>query len=253
MRLEGEVAVVTGAGSGIGRATARLFAEEGARVVVSDVDAASGEGTVREIVENGGTAHFVQSDVTSEPDVARLFEDAESKHGRVSIVFNNAGRMLRGTVDDVSLDAFRSLLELNVLGVFLGCKYGIPALRRNGGGAIVNTASAVSFIGTPNSVAYCASKGAVLQLTRAVALDVAKEGIRVNAVCPGLADTNFYAPDYAKGVNPEEFRAASGARSPMGRMAGPDEIARAVLYLASSESSFCTGTALLVDGGITAQ
>jgi len=253
MRLEGEVAVITGAGSGIGRATARLFAAEGAHVIVSDIDADGGEGTVREIVENEGTADFIKTDVTAEADMARLFDDAEARHGRVSIVFNNAGRMLRGTTDDLSLEAFRSLLELNVLGVFLGCKYGIPALRRNGGGAVVNTASAVSFIGTPNSVAYCASKGAVLQLTRAVAMDVAKENIRVNAVCPGLVDTNFYAPDYAKGINPEDFRASSGARSPMGRMASADEIAAAVLYLASSESSFCTGTALLVDGGITAQ
>jgi NAD(P)-dependent dehydrogenase (short-subunit alcohol dehydrogenase family) len=254
-RLEGRVALITGAASprGQGAAEARLFAAEGAHVIVSDIDADGGEGTVREIVENEGTADFIKTDVTAEADMARLFDDAEARHGRVSIVFNNAGRMLRGTTDDLSLEAFRSLLELNVLGVFLGCKYGIPALRRNGGGAVVNTASAVSFIGTPNSVAYCASKGAVLQLTRAVAMDVAKENIRVNAVCPGLVDTNFYAPDYAKGINPEDFRASSGARSPMGRMASADEIAAAVLYLASSESSFCTGTALLVDGGITAQ
>jgi len=253
MTLDDQVVVITGSGSGIGRATALLFASEGATVVVSDVDAEGGQATAAMIHEGAGKASFVAADVTREADVQRLFETAEKEYGRVSIVFNNAGRMLRGTVEEVSAEAFRSLLELNVVGVFLGCKYGVPALRRNGGGAIVNTASAVSFIGTPNAVAYCASKGAVLQMTRALALDVAKENIRVNAVCPGLVDTNFYAPDYGSGVEREQFRAMSGARAPMGRMAEPEEIARAVLYLASPQASFCTGTALLVDGGITAQ
>ncbi len=253
MQLRDQVAVITGAGSGIGRATAKLFAAEGAAVVVSDLSSVGGQETVDQIRAAGGEAELVLADVTDEAAVARLFETAEERYGRVSIVFNNAGRMLRGTVEDVPVDEFRALLELNVVGVFLGCKYGIPALRRNGGGAIVNTASDVSFIGTPNAAGYCASKGAVLQLTRAVALDVAKEGIRVNAVCPGLVDTNFYAPDYERGVDPAEFRAQSGARAPMGRMATPEEVAQAVLYLASPSASFCTGTALLVDGGITAQ
>lgn len=253
MRLEGQVAVITGAGSGIGRATARLFANEGARVVAADINSEGGKATVEKLQAAGGEGHFIQTDVRVEGEMEALFAAAEEKYGRVSIVFNNAGRMLRGTVLDITAAELTDLLALNLVGVFLGCRHGIPALRRNGGGTIVNTASAVAFIGTPNAAAYCASKAAVLQLTKAVALDVAKENIRVNAVCPGLVDTDFYAADYKAGRDPDEFKAASGARAPMGRMATAEEIAQAVLYLASGESSFCTGSALLVDGGITAQ
>jgi NAD(P)-dependent dehydrogenase (short-subunit alcohol dehydrogenase family) len=155
-------------------------------------------------------------------------------------------------VTDIDVEAFTSALMLNVVGVALGCKHGVPALRRNGGGTIVNTASAASLIGLPNASAYCATKGAVLQFTRAVAAEVVSDGIRVNAVCPGLIDTAFYAPDYAAGADPEQFRATNGARAPMGRMGQPEEIAEAVLYLASPASSYVTGAALSVDGGITA-
>lgn len=251
MRLQDEVAVITGAGSGIGRETARLFASEGASVVVADVDEAGGRETEQMVRDAGGEALFVSTDVTREGDVVALFAAAQDRYGRVSIVFNNAGRMIRGAVTDIDVDEFERNMTLNVTGVMLGCKHGVPALRSNGGGAIVNTASAASLIGLPNASAYCASKGAVLQLTRAVAVEVAKDGIRVNAVCPGLVDTAFYAPDYAAGADPEEFRRANGARAPMGRMAGPQEIAAAVLYLASPEASYCTGAALSVDGGIT--
>jgi len=160
--------------------------------------------------------------------------------------------MIRGAVTEIDVEHFERTMRLNVTGVVLGCKHGVPALRRNGGGTIVNTASAASLIGLPNASAYCASKGAVLQFTRAVAAEVSKESIRVNAVCPGLVDTAFYAPDYVAGADPEQFRETNGARAPMGRMGQPEEIAAAVLYLASPESSYCTGAALSVDGGITA-
>lgn len=252
MRREGEVAVITGAGSGIGRETAKLFGVEGARVVVADVDEEGGRETAGLINEAGGEATFVRTDVTKEQQVIAMFESAESSYAKVSIIFNNAGRMIRGPVTEIDVDAFARVMTLNVTGVVLGCKHGVPALRRNGGGTIVNTASAASLIGLPNASAYCASKGAVLQFTRAVAAEVVKDGIRVNAVCPGLIDTPFYAPDIAAGADPEEFRAVNGARAPMGRMGQPQEIAEAVLYLASSSSSYCTGVALSVDGGITA-
>jgi NAD(P)-dependent dehydrogenase (short-subunit alcohol dehydrogenase family) len=252
MRLKDEIAVITGAGSGIGRETARLFAREGAAVLVADVDEANGRETTELISQDGGEATFARVDVTTEPDVVSMFESAESAYGRVSIIFNNAGRMIRGKVTDIDVEAFTSALMLNVVGVALGCKHGVPALRRNGGGTIVNTASAASLIGLPNASAYCATKGAVLQFTRAVAAEVVSDGIRVNAVCPGLIDTAFYAPDYAAGADPEQFRATNGARAPMGRMGQPEEIAEAVLYLASPASSYVTGAALSVDGGITA-
>jgi meso-butanediol dehydrogenase/(S,S)-butanediol dehydrogenase/diacetyl reductase len=252
MRLKDEIAVITGAGSGIGRETATLFAREGASVLVADVDVGNGRQTAEMIKQDGGEAIFVRVDVTSEPDVLAMFDAAESAYGRVSIIFNNAGRMIRGPVTEIDVDAFAAALMLNVIGVALGCKHGVPALRRNGGGTIVNTASAASLIGLPNASAYCATKGAVLQLTRAVAAEVVKDGIRVNAVCPGLIDTAFYAPDYAAGADPEQFRAVNGARAPMGRMGQPEEIAEAVLYLASPASSYVTGAALSVDGGITA-
>lgn len=252
MRLKDEIAVITGAGSGIGRETATLFAREGASVVVADVDEGNGQETTELITQDGGEATFVRADVTSESDVAAMFAAAESAYGRVSIVFNNAGRMIRGPITEIDVDAFASALTLNVIGVALGCKHGVLALRRNGGGAIVNTASAASLIGLPNASAYCATKGAVLQLTRAVAAEVVKDGIRVNAVCPGLVDTAFYAADYAAGADPDQFRAINGARAPMGRMGRPEEIAEAVLYLSSAASSYVTGAALSVDGGITA-
>lgn len=252
MRLKDEIAVITGAGSGIGRATAQLFASEGATVVVADVDDEGGRGTVELVERAGGRASHAHCDVTDEAQVQALFETAERDHGRVSIVFNNAGAMIRGPVTEIDIEAFKRNMTLNVVGVVLGCKHGIPALRRNGGGAIVNTASAASLIGLPNASAYCASKGAVLQFTRAVAAEVSRENIRVNAICPGLIDTPFYAPDYAAGADPEQFRATNGARAPMGRMGRPEEIAAGVLYLASSEASYCTGAALSADGGITA-
>jgi meso-butanediol dehydrogenase / (S,S)-butanediol dehydrogenase / diacetyl reductase len=252
MKLQDEVAVITGAGSGIGRATALLFAKEGATVVVSDFNDEGGKETVGLIEAAGGKASFVHADVTNEDEMKGLFEAAESEHGKVTIVYNNAGAMIRGPVTEIDIDAFQRNMTLNVTGVVLGCKYGVAALRRNGGGAIVNTASALSFIGVPNASAYCAAKGAVLQFTRAVAAETSKEGIRVNAICPGLIDTAFYAPDYEKGADPDEFKATNGSRAPMGRMGNAEEIAAAVVYLASSDASYVTGTALSVDGGITA-
>jgi meso-butanediol dehydrogenase / (S,S)-butanediol dehydrogenase / diacetyl reductase len=194
----------------------------------------------------------VRTDVTKEPDVKALFDTAESHFEKVTIAFNNAGRMFHSPVADLDLADYYSVFDLNVTGVVLGCKYAVPALRRAGGGSIINTASAAALIGVPNGAVYCASKGAVISFTRAVAAEVVTEGIRLNCICPGLIDTEFYNPRYAAGEDPEEFRKKTGSRAPINRMGRPEEIAYAVLYLASPEASYCTGTAMVVDGGVTA-
>jgi meso-butanediol dehydrogenase / (S,S)-butanediol dehydrogenase / diacetyl reductase len=252
MRLKDEVAVITGGGSGIGRVTSKLFATEGAAVVVADVDEDGGNKTVSAIEEAGGKALFVRTNVTKENEVKALFDEAESHFGKVSIAFNNAGRMYHSPVAEMELSDYYSLFDLNVTGVFLGCKYAVPAMRRNGGGSIINTASAAALIGVVNGAVYCASKAAVIAYTRAVAAEVITEGIRLNCICPGLIDTEFYNPRYEAGADPEEFRKATGNRAPIGRMGRPEEIAHAVLYLASPEASYTTGSTMVVDGAVTA-
>lgn len=251
MRLRDEVAVVTGGGSGIGRVTSRLFAEEGASVVVADVSEDNGAKTVSAIEEHGGRALFVRADVTKEEDVKALFDRAEETYGKVSIAFNNAGRMFHSPIADLEMSDYQSVFALNVTGVILGCKYAVPAMRRNGGGSIINTSSAAGLIGVPNGSIYCASKGAVIAFTRALAAEVVTERIRVNCICPGLIDTEFYNPRYDAGEDPVEFRRKTGARAPIGRMGRPEEIAYAVIYLASPEASYCTGSNMVVDGAVT--
>jgi NAD(P)-dependent dehydrogenase (short-subunit alcohol dehydrogenase family) len=251
MRLENKVALITGAGSGIGRESALLFAREGAAVVVADVNEDAGRAVVAELEGAGGRATFVRADVSKGADAEGMVRAAEEQFGRLEILFNNAGISHIDDDDAIATDeaVWDLTMNINLKGVFLGCKYGIPALRRAGGGSIINTASFVAVLGaaTPQ-LAYTASKGGVLSMTRELAAIHARENIRVNALCPGPLRTELLM----KYLNTEEKRQRRLVHIPMGRFGEAHEIAKAALYLASEESSFVTGTTFLVDGGITA-
>lgn len=251
MRLEGKIAVITGTAAGIGRAAAIRFAEEGARIVGADVSADANAETARLVQDAGGKMVSTTVDVTDDASVAALFALAEEQFGRVDIVFNNAGVMLPGDADALTTSdaVIDRTLAINVKGVIHGCRHGIPALRRAGGGSIVNTASFVASVGaaTPQ-IAYTASKGAVLALTRELAVLHAREGIRVNALSPGPLQTELLMSL----LDSEEKRQRRLVHVPMGRFGQASEMANAALFLASDEASYMTGTNLLVDGGLTA-
>ena len=251
MRLAHKVALITGAGSGIGREAALLFAAEGAAVVVVDVHAAAASETCTLVEGNGGNALPFPADVTSASDCDAMVAFAEEEFGALHVLWNNAGIMLASDDDAVSTDeaTWDQTMDVNAKGVFLGCKYGIPALRRAGGGSIINTASFVALMGaaTPQ-LAYTASKGAVLSLTRELAVIHARESIRVNAICPGPLRTELLM----KVLDTDEKKQRRLVHIPMGRFGEAAEIAKAALFLASDDSSFMTGASLVVDGGITA-
>jgi NAD(P)-dependent dehydrogenase (short-subunit alcohol dehydrogenase family) len=250
-RLEGKVALITGAGSGIGKEAAILFAAEGAAVVVVDRDKPGAQATVEEVRGGGGRALFVQADVARSADCARMIAAAETEFGNLHVIFNNAG-IMDGRDDDAVTteeEVWDLTMNINAKGVFLGCKHGIPALRRAGGGSIINTASFVAILGaaTPQ-IAYTASKGAVLALSRELAIVHARENIRVNALCPGPLRTELLM----KFLDTDAKKQRRLVHIPMGRFGLAREIAQAALFLASEESSYVTGTEFLVDGGITA-
>ncbi|MGB1288978.1 MAG: glucose 1-dehydrogenase [Aggregatilineales bacterium] len=251
MRLQDKVAVITGGGSGIGYETSVLFASEGAAIVVVDINDEAGNQTVQDITDAGGTAVYVHADVSKAADCEKMVQTAEDSYGKLNILFNNAGISHADDGDAISTneDVWDLTMQVNVKSVFLGCKYGIPALLRAGGGSIINTASFVASLGaaTPQ-LAYTASKGAVLSMTRELAAIHAREGIRVNALCPGPLRTELLM----KYLNTDEKKNRRLVHIPMGRFGEAKEIAYAVLYLASDESSFVTGSNFLVDGGITA-
>ena len=251
MRLEGKSTVITGAGNGIGRETALLFAAEGAAVAAVDLNEEAVNNTVSEIIAGGGTAIPLVADVSKDADVESMIAAAEEAFGRVDVVFNNAGIMHSDDGDAVGThEAIWDLtMDVNAKGVFLGCKYGIPALRRAGGGSIINTASFVAHLGaaTPQG-AYTASKGAVMAMTRELAVVHAREGIRVNALCPGPLRTELLMSF----LDTDEKKERRLVHVPMGRFGEAAEMAKAVLWLASDDSSYVTGTEFLVDGGITA-
>jgi NAD(P)-dependent dehydrogenase (short-subunit alcohol dehydrogenase family) len=251
MRLQNKVALITGAGSGIGRETALLFSSEGAAIVAVDVDDAGGKETVKMIEAQGAHAGFVHADVAKGSDCEKMIAAAEKGFGKLNVLFNNAGIMDARDDDAVKTEeaVWERTLSVNLKGVFLGCKYGIPALRRAGGGSIINTASFVAFLGaaTPQ-LAYTASKGGVLAMTRELAVIHAREKIRVNALCPGPLRTELLM----KFLNTEEKKQRRLVHIPMGRFGEAKEIAKAALFLASDDSSYMTGAALMVDGGITA-
>jgi NAD(P)-dependent dehydrogenase (short-subunit alcohol dehydrogenase family) len=251
MRLQDKVALITGAGSGIGLETALLFAHEGAAVVTVDVNEQAAQQAAGEVRRAGGRATAVRADVSKAADCERMIAAAERDFGRLDVLFNNAGIM--HSQDDNAVTTDESIWDLtmniNAKGVFFGCKYGIPALQRAGGGSIINTASFVALLGaaTPQ-IAYTASKGAVLSLTRELAVIHARENIRVNALCPGPLRTKLLM-DF---LDTEEKKQRRLVHIPMGRFGEAKEIAYAALYLASDESSYVTGTEFLVDGGLTA-
>jgi NAD(P)-dependent dehydrogenase (short-subunit alcohol dehydrogenase family) len=251
MRLNDRVCLITGAGSGIGLETALLFAQEGAHVVAVDLNEETGAETTRLIADKGGTATFVRADVSLSKDCQHMVAHAEQTFGALHVMFNNAGIMLSEDGNAVETDEaiWDTTMNVNLKGVFLGCKHGIPALQRAGGGSLINTASFVALMGaaTPQ-IAYTASKGGVLALTRELAVLHAKENIRANAICPGPLRTELLM----KFLDTEEKQRRRLVHIPMGRFGEAREIAAAALFLASDESSFVTGTELIVDGGIRA-
>ena len=251
MRLEGKVAVITGTAGGIGRAAALRFADEGAAIVGADVSAEANDATADLVEEAGGKMISTTVDVTSAASVTSLFELAEAEFGRVDIIFNNAGVMLPDDGDAMTTadDVIDRTLAINVKGVIHGCRHGIPALRRAGGGSIINTASFVASVGSATpQIAYTASKGAVLSLTRELAVIHAREGIRVNALSPGPLQTDLLMSV----LDTSEKRDRRLVHVPMGRFGHASEMANAALFLASDDSSYMTGGNLLVDGGLTA-
>jgi NAD(P)-dependent dehydrogenase (short-subunit alcohol dehydrogenase family) len=246
MRLRDKVALITGAGSGIGRQTALLFSKEGAAVVCVDVN----ENAARETASSINNALAVKADVSKARDCEQMVAAAEKKFGRLNVLFNNAG-IMHAKDDDAettSEEVWDLTLDINAKGVFLGCKYGIPALKRAGGGSVINTASFVAVMGAATAqIAYTASKGAVLSMTRELAVIHARQNIRVNALCPGPLKTELLMSF----LNTEAKKQRRLVHIPMGRFGEAEEIAKAALFLASDESSYVTGTEFLVDGGIT--
>jgi NAD(P)-dependent dehydrogenase (short-subunit alcohol dehydrogenase family) len=252
MRLKDKVAIVTGAADGIGAATARRFAREGARVVVADINQAAGTSVVDDIVQAGGAGLFAPCDVSREADVSATVDACRAAFGRLDILVNNAAAfVLKGV--EATIDDWTRVLGVNVVGTALFCRYAAALMKETGGGAIVNLGSISSFVAQPHFVTYSATKAALLQMTRNMAMDFAADGIRVNCVCPGTILTRA-SHDHMKqaGLTLEQFTAIEGPKHLLNRIGQPHEVASAILFLASDEASFITGTHLMVDGGYTA-
>ena len=257
MRLARKVALITGAGAGIGRATALLFAEEGAKVVVQDVKATAAEETVQLIMKAGGVAVAIGGDVAARVDAEAMVKKAVDTYGRLDVLFNNAGIWRGGTLLDISEEDWDRTMDVNVKGIYLVSRYAVRQMMRQEGGAIINAASVAALRGSPMSAAYNASKGAVLLLTKCMALDFGRYGIRVNCTCPGVIETHMadelltyrsLGDDDRKQALLETYE----ERHASGRLGRPEEVAKVVLFLASDESSFVTGAAWPVDGGLSA-
>ncbi len=249
-RFAGKVAFVTGAGSGIGRATAIAFAAEGAEVVLADIDTVGNEETARLVAEHGGRVLSVKCDVTASSDIQSVIEQTVREFGRLDVAFNNAGiEQPPAPLVDISEDGWSRLLDIDLRSAFLCMKYEIPAMLENGGGSIVNTSSGAGVVGIRGQAAYVAAKHGLIGLTKSAALDYAAQGVRVNAICPGIIETPMM--DRFSGGTPEGRDRVIG-QEPVGRMGRPEEIASAVLWLSSDLGAFATGHAMVIDGGQTA-
>jgi NAD(P)-dependent dehydrogenase (short-subunit alcohol dehydrogenase family) len=250
-KLDGKVAIITGASSGIGEATALLFAREGASVILADRDEARGEDVARRCMAEGSRAAFIAADVSNPQDVDNVVASALDRFGRLDVIFNNAGiegEMNKPTAE-CTLDNWRRVLSINLDGIFFGMKYAIPAMLKTGGGSIINTASIAGLVGFAGLPAYCASKGGVVQLTKCAALEYATQNIRINVICPGVIDT----PMVQRTVGASETaKQAFEAAEPVHRFGTAAEVANVALFLASDDSSFCTGAPFIVDGGFVA-
>lgn len=247
--LAGKVALVTGGASGIGRATAELFAREGATVLIADRDGAAGEMAVAALTAAGGRASFIRTDVALAHDCEAAVAATVTRYGRLDILFNNAGITRRANVIDTTEQEWDQVMAVNVKSIFLMCKFAVPVMQRQGGGSIINTASGWGLVGGKDAVSYCASKGAVVIMTKAMAVDHGPQGIRVNCVCPGDTDTPMLRNEAHQLGLEKNALVDAGASRPLMRVGQPPEIAQAVLFLASDRSSFVTGDALVVDGG----
>jgi len=249
-RFEGTVALITGAASGIGRATALAFATEGASLGLSDRDGERLEETVRAVNELRARTVSACIDVSLEENVMQFVQDVDGAFGRIDVLFNSAGIDLQASVEDTNRQAWDRIIAVNLTGTFLTCKYTVPIMKRGRGGSIINVGSAAGIVPVPNRPAYNASKGAVIALTRSLALDLAPQ-IRANCICPGAVETPLLRSSIDATPDPEATRRGIASRHPLQRIAEPDEVARAVLFLASPEASYITGVTLPVDGGRT--
>ena len=249
MRLEGKVALITGGSRGQGAAEARLFANEGAAVVIADVLEEEGKQLEAEINETGGRALFVKLDVTSESDWQQCIADTVERFGKLDVLINNAGIYSRTMIEDTTVEEWERIMSVNTTGVFLGTKHAIPEMRRAGGGSIVNISSIAGLVGSPRGGAYTTSKGGVRLFTKSTAIQHAEEGIRANSIHPGPIDTEMIADN----IGTPEGLAASLARVPLGRVGTVDDVAYGALFLASDEASYMTGSELVIDGGVVAQ
>ena len=247
--LTGKRALITGGASGIGRATALLFAREGAAVSVVDLDEVGGQAVVRAIADEGGQAIFARYDVSLAADCQRAVQRTVNELGGLDILFNNAGIIRRATVIDTTEEEWDRVMAVNVISIFLLSKYAIPVMAQAGGGVIINTASGWGLVGGRRAISYCASKGAVVNMTRAMALDHGEQNIRVNCICPGDTNTAMMRDEARQLGESDEKFLAEAAQRPLQRIGKPEDIAQAVLYLASDASSFVTGATLVVDGG----